>query len=149
MRDDVAAEVPVVSEPASDTPDASPRPTPNEAVAVLSEDRAKAPDPELSPRVSVGPDEAARADAAAPAASIPAAQGYTVQVAALRRSEPAQQIADGLLARGFPAYVQDPAPDAPVAVYRVRVGRYPDRGEAERVRQRLEQEEQFKPWVTR
>ena len=34
-------------------------------------------------------------------------------------------------------------------VYRVRVGKYSDRREAEAVARRLEKEEQFKPWITR
>ena len=144
-----ADEIQAVSEPARDTSDASPRPTPNEAVAVLPAHRELAPEPETRPRVSSAPDDAAQADATIQVASTPAAQGWTVQVAALRGSEAAQQVADRLLARGFPAYVLDPAPDAPVAVYRVRVGRYVDYGEAERIHQRLEQEEQFKPWITR
>ena len=84
-------------------------------------------------------------DAAPPPASDP----YTVQVAALRSADAAEQFAGRLRAKGFPAYVVEPAPDGPVAMYRVRVGRYADRGEAERVRQRLVQEEQLNPWITR
>ena len=34
-------------------------------------------------------------------------------------------------------------------MFRVRVGRYHDRADAEDVRRRLEQEEKFKPWITR
>jgi len=33
--------------------------------------------------------------------------------------------------------------------YRVRVGTFKDRREAESVASRLEQQEQFKPWITR
>ena len=68
---------------------------------------------------------------------------------ALRGPDAARQVAVRLLAKGFPAYVLQPASDAPVAMYRVRVGRYIDRGEAEQMLQRLEREEQFKPWITR
>ena len=75
--------------------------------------------------------------------------GYTVQVTALRGPDGARQVAVRLLAKGFPAYVLQPASGAPVAMYRVRVGRYIDRGEAEQMLQRLEREEQFKPWITR
>ena len=89
--------------------------------------------------------EANEPDAAAPAASNP----YTVQVAALRSADAAERFAGRLLAKGFPAYVVEPAADGPVAMYRVRVGRYADHDEAERVRQRLVQEEQLNPWITR
>jgi len=34
-------------------------------------------------------------------------------------------------------------------VYRVRVGKFPTRREAETIAARLQKEEQFKPWVTR
>jgi hypothetical protein len=34
-------------------------------------------------------------------------------------------------------------------VYRVRVGKYKDRSEAQSVAARLEKEEQFNPWITR
>jgi hypothetical protein len=41
-----------------------------------------------------------------------------------------------------------PANGAP-RVFRVRVGKYKDRREAESTAARLEKEEQFKPWITR
>jgi cell division protein FtsN len=34
-------------------------------------------------------------------------------------------------------------------MYRVHVGRYDDRAEAERIAERLKQEEKFSPWVRR
>ena len=76
-------------------------------------------------------------------------QGFAVQVAAYRERATAERLADDLADKGFPTFVIEPTADAPVAVYRVRVGPYGDRQEAERIRQRLEREEQFKPWVTR
>ncbi len=105
-------------------------------------------------------EELSVADAAPPAIPEPlpvaeaqleasASEGFTVQVAAVRGRADAQTIRDQLAGKGYPAYVLDPAPDAPAAVYRVRVGRYQERTEAEDVRRRLETEEQFKPWITR
>jgi cell division septation protein DedD len=94
-----------------------------------------------------------RFDAAAPVAPAGALSGsrdaasFVVQVTAVRGADDAHAVAAGLLARGYPAFVVDPVPGAPAAVYRVRVGPYPDRAEAETVRLRLETEEQFKPWV--
>ena len=35
------------------------------------------------------------------------------------------------------------------SMYRVRVGKFQERAEAEKVAGRLEREEQFKPWITR
>ena len=110
----------------------------------------------LGDEVSLTTAAAAVPERVAPVASEPAAvsasqevDGFKIQVGAYRAQETARQVADTLTGQGFPAYVLDPAADAPVAVYRVRVGPYADQAEAERVRQRLEQEQQFKPWVTR
>ena len=79
----------------------------------------------------------------------PTQNGFTVQVGALRDRAMAQQIADRLVARGFPAFVDEPERDASVARYRVRVGRYAEHRVAERMRRRLETEEHFRPWITR
>jgi hypothetical protein len=40
-------------------------------------------------------------------------------------------------------------PAGAARVFRVRVGKYPNRREAESIAARLEREEQFKPWITR
>ncbi len=77
------------------------------------------------------------------------ADGFVVQVAALRGRAAAGAMAEQLVAKGYPAYVLEPSPNAPAQIYRVRVGKYPDRREAEQVKRRLEQEEQFTPWITR
>ena len=55
-------------------------------------------------------------------------------------------MAKKLTARGYEAYVQGPATGAP-SVFRVRVGNYQTRREAESVAARIEKEGQFKPWV--
>jgi len=86
--------------------------------------------------------------AAAPAAQEPAGQAYAVQVAALNVRGEADGIAKRLASKGYAAYVVAPASGTP-AVYRVRVGTFKTRREAETVAARLEKEEQFKPWVTR
>ena len=79
----------------------------------------------------------------------PAGSGYAVQVAALRAHGEADAIAKRLSGKGYPAYVMSPAAGAPAAVYRVRVGKFSSRREADQVAARLEKEEQFKPWVIR
>ena len=53
-----------------------------------------------------------------------------------------------LAGKGYPAYVVAPATGAP-AVFRVRVGKFKERREAETVAARLQKEEQFKPWIVR
>jgi len=134
-----ASDLPAVSvpSPAEDFPA-----PPVEAVERL-ERVANAPDELLPPPAPASP------PASSPTPAPADGYAYTVQVAALRAPEAAEQVAGRLIAKGFPAFVLEPAADAPVPVYRVRVGQYRDHNEAERIRRRLEVEEQFKPWITR
>ena len=92
---------------------------------------------------------------AAPAASAstaplaqPAAHAgrWIVQLTALQDRAAAAAIARRLTAKGYPAFVLDPAAGAPV-IYRVQVGGYADRREADQVARRLEKDEQFKTYV--
>ncbi len=77
----------------------------------------------------------------------PAGSGFVVQVAAVRQRAEADTIARRLSTKGYPAFVTSPS-GAP-HLFRVRVGKYRERREAESIATRLEQEEQFKPWITR
>jgi cell division septation protein DedD len=79
--------------------------------------------------------------------SEPAGSGFVVQVAAVRQRGEADTIARRLATKGYPAFVTSP-PGAP-HLFRVRIGKYQDRREAESIAGRLETEEQFKPWITR
>ena len=78
----------------------------------------------------------------------PSGKGFVVQVASLRSRDEADAVARRLSSKGFPSFVSTPGSNGP-RVFRVRVGKYPDRGQAETVARRLEKEEQFKPWITR
>ena len=94
--------------------------------------------------------DAARAAPAESAVSSPAQfSGYSIHVTTLREGAVAERMAQGLVDKGYPAFVVAPAAGAPVRVFRVRVGTYADREEAELILQRLEVEESFKPWITR
>lgn len=79
----------------------------------------------------------------------PATDGYSVQVMALRSLVAAREVVTRLSDKGFPATVVLPEADAPSALFRVRVGPYEDRAEAQRIMSRLETEEQFEAFVTR
>ncbi len=74
----------------------------------------------------------------------PPGTGFVVQVAAVRRRDEANAMARRLSAKGYPAFVTVAGPN-----FRVRVGKYDDRGEVESVAGRLETEERFMPWITR
>ena len=70
-----------------------------------------------------------------------------LQVHALRDQKVASGIVKRLASKGYPAFLV--ASGGPTSIYRVFVGRYRERDEAERVAARLTTEEQFKPWITR
>jgi DedD protein len=78
----------------------------------------------------------------------PTGAGFAVQVAAVGERIEADMIARRLSGKGYPAYVLSPAAGAP-RVFRIRIGKYKERREAEQVADRLRREEQFKPWITR
>jgi cell division septation protein DedD len=71
---------------------------------------------------------------------------WVVQLVALKDRGAAAGIVQRLSTKGYPAFLVNPAPGAPT-IYRVQVGRYNDRAEADQVKRRLEQEEQYKPWI--
>ena len=110
--------------------------------------------PKATEKPAPAPAAAAQRPAAAPARSAVQAgdptssSGYAVQLAALRERNEAEAIVKRLVQKGYQAYVLVPAPGAP-PVYRVQVGRFPTRNEAERTAARLRKQEQFTPWVTR
>ena len=82
------------------------------------------------------------------AIAAPAGQGFVVQVATVRQRSEADAIRGRLARKGYPAFVATAGtPGAPT--YRVRVGKFPSRREADATAAKLEREEQFKPWVTR
>jgi cell division septation protein DedD len=100
--------------------------------------------PSALPKVDAKP----AAKVTVPEASAAAGNGFVVQVAAVRARSEADTIAKRLASKGFPSYVTNPGPGA-ARMYRVRVGKFTDRRDAESVARRLEKEEQFKPWITR
>jgi cell division septation protein DedD len=84
----------------------------------------------------------------------PAVQGakpgtWAVQVVSLRDRSAASQLVQRLRGKSYPAFLVSPAAGAPAQLYKVQIGRYGDRGEAERIAARLKKEEQFDPFIVR
>ena len=73
--------------------------------------------------------------------------GYAVQVAAVNARGEADTIVKRLTGKGYAAYVE--VPKGSVSTFRVRVGTFKTRREAQVVADKLKKEEKFKPWVTR
>jgi len=95
---------------------------------------------------------AERPAAQAPVPSGPAAAprpgDWAVQVAAVNVRGEADAIAKKLAAKGYATYVVSP-PQGNPQMFRVRVGPFGTRREADATAVKLQTEEQFKPWVTR
>jgi cell division septation protein DedD len=141
--------------PQADRPPATREPTPEPA----PQPRVEAPPVQTPPAPAQAeqPKTVAETPKAAPAATpgAPSKRGGTsrdswvVQIVALRERQAASSIVKRLAGKGYPAFVVEPAAGAPAPVFKVQVGRYADRDEAEQVKRRLEKEEQFKPWISR
>ena len=78
----------------------------------------------------------------------PPTGGFSLQVMALGTEDAAQRVVAQLVEEGYPARVLRPEPGAPV-LFRVRVGPFADRAEAQRIQRRLETEGQFRPFLIR
>jgi DedD protein len=122
---------------------------PDSIPAAASAARTRPPAPAKITKPAPAPAApAAATNAAAPPTAEPAGGGFAIQVAALRQRAEADSVARGLTSKGYPAYVMNPDAGAP-AVFRVRVGKFKDRREAESIAAKLQKEEQFKPWIVR
>jgi cell division septation protein DedD len=111
------------------------------------------PPPAPAPIARTTPGPKPQPAAAATSASIappPAAagDGYAIQVAAPLDQGDANAMARRLSSKGYSAFVLPLTETTPMR-YRVRVGKFKTKREAESVAARLQKEEQFKPWITR
>ena len=92
--------------------------------------RSKAPPPPPKPRATtLGKSEGA----------------FTIQVVALKTEDAAQSLLNRLKQKNYRAYLED---GGEAGLHRVRVGRFSTRAEAEKVKQKLQDEWKFKPYIT-
>jgi cell division septation protein DedD len=70
---------------------------------------------------------------------------FTIQVVALKTQEAADSLVNRLREARYRAYVE---PGVSAGLYRVRVGRFDSRAEAEQVSAKLRDVEKFKPYIT-
>jgi cell division septation protein DedD len=139
----------------------TPKPVPEELKPAAPESRpaveTRAAEPPAKPATETPVPPPATKPAQAPAptgtASAPAPQSgrpgiWAVQVVALSDRGAANSVVQRLNGKGYPAFVLLPAANA-VQHYKVQVGRYTDRSEAEQIRARLKKEEQFEPIIVR
>ncbi len=125
--------------------------TPTEQPAAEKSPAAKtvsAPPPALPlPVAPAGAVVAANETGGLPTGSGVPGDGYAVQVAALNVRSEADAIAKRLMSKGYAAYVQ--VPPGAASVFRVRVGTFKTKRDAESVAAWLQKEERITPWVTR
>jgi cell division protein FtsN len=133
------------SEPAPAAPPPAVRSAPAGAEPVS---RGRAPGASRSVRVVPPPRPAAPHAVATTPAAATDAEAWTVQVSAFRSRVLADELRVRLAARGFDAYVLASGAEDGRARYRVRVGAYATRGEAERVAADLRSERGLNPIVT-
>jgi DedD protein len=105
---------------------------------------APLPDPKAA-----APAQTAKPTPVPAAASGARAGAWAVQVVALSDRGAANAVVQRLSGKGYPAFVLSPQAGAAVQHYKVQVGRFSDRSEAEQVKTRLKREEQFEPIIVR
>ena len=123
--------------------------------------KAEAPKVEARPREEAGkertrpegtgtrpPSEEAPPLEAARESPAPPERDYTVQVVAYRARPAAEEMERKLREAGFDAYVATISGDDGRTTYRVRVGSFAARGEAQRMAERLRSERGLSPYVT-
>ena len=157
--------VPDAGPPAAEPP-APPSETPDELSyhgrlkdAAPPEETLKKPKAEAPPQPKqepaskpAAPAPAPRPAAPAPSAGVPVTGRpgtWAVQVIATRDRDMATSIVKRLVGKGYPAFLVPPPGGAGPAYYKVHVGRYSDRAEADQVSSRIKKEEQFQSWITR
>jgi DedD protein len=104
------------------------------------------PAPKPEPPAAKDPAPSDAATTAVPTSGLPGT--WFLQVTALKNRGAAAKMVETLRAKGYPAYLENPAPGVP-PIYRVRIGRYKNRGEAEQAARRLQKEEQFSSDIRR
>ena len=128
-----------------------PRPDPKTDAAAPAPPTASVEEPKPEPAKPASPKpEPARAAAAAPAPAGTAGRPgrWVVQLVALRDQGAASSIVQKLSGKGSPAFIT-PDSSSSNRLFKVQVGRYDDRREAEQIARRLEKEEKFNPWISR
>jgi cell division septation protein DedD len=106
--------------------------------------------PSTQAKTEAPPRPASPAPVPAASAPQPAQPGiWAVQVVALTDRAAATAVVQRLHAKGYPAFLVTPQTGAPVQNYKVQVGKFEDRAQAEQIAGRLKKEEQFQPWILR
>ena len=124
----------------------TPPPVPQQPAPVAAADQAKKTP---TPKGTASTPAPLESPVPAAAHSEPAKGVWAVQVVALTDRAAAQAVVDRLAGKGYPAFLVAPQASAAVKNYKVQIGRFEDRSEAQVIANRLKKEEQFEPWILR
>jgi cell division septation protein DedD len=137
-----ASKAEVAPAPKAEAPRTAAAAAPAKAAAVPE----KSPAGKGSAAAEAGPTSA---DARPAGAGIPAVddprRGWVIQVAAVKTRDEAEGLAKELGSKGYSAFILSGSSN----VFRVRVGGYKSKRDAETVAAKLRREERINPWVTR
>ncbi|MEO5896720.1 MAG: SPOR domain-containing protein [Vicinamibacterales bacterium] len=113
---------------------------------------AAEPEPAAPPAKAAAPPATTAPPAQSPPGAYVPTSGrpgtWVLQVSALQNRAAAGAIVRRLISKGYPAFLSASAPGT-TQIFRVQIGKYADRREAEQIARRLEKEEQFKPDIKR
>ncbi len=141
--DDVSEPAPLtVQDTAANTASAAVSPSdasPSEALRESSEDD----------QATTPPEPQAKSDSVTVSVAKPDEKFYSVQVGSFRKVEQAYRLQDELLKKGYQARIGFSIVEGKGAWYRVRVGRFEDRGSANKTAQRLQKKEKVDVLVMR
>ena len=151
-KSDVAAAAPVAVAPATPAAESAPAPAPTSVPApkksiaeaeqrVLSAGAKPAAKPEAKPEPPVAPVATPAPEPAAPVAAAPAqGEGFAVQIAAFTDDKGANALAAKLKKAGYASTYTEPAETSRGTMWRVRVGGFATRPDAEAARAKLKAE---------
>ena len=139
-RNPAPAPKPLEVKPA--TAPAAPAPKPAEPVKA-----GPAAAPPVTAKAAPAPVPPAPAPVPTATTNAPVRNGYAVQVAAVKARGEADPFVKRLSAKGYDVYVEEPKGSQ--KMFRVRIGSFKTRREAQTLANKLQKEEKLKPWVTR
>ncbi|MGD8539123.1 MAG: SPOR domain-containing protein [Candidatus Aminicenantes bacterium] len=105
----------------------------------VTEDKKPAEPPEEAIRQELASHQKVKEETKVKPAPIPRSSGYFIQIGAFKNRDSAYMMAEELKDQGFPVQVFDPSPSDRNPLYKVRVGGYETRAQAESELEKLAQ----------
>ena len=140
-----AASTPTAAAPQAGPAAVEPPPAPPQDDELSYANRLQRADPAAGDKVQPAPAATDKREER----KAPEPSGWVAQIGAYNERGAADNVSNMLRRNNFPAFVLPPTPGSPTKTFRVRVGPFATRGEADAIAARLKREHQFTPFVTR